>query len=631
MKEIVLPVENDSALVSEVLHAFGITVVIQHSDTDSDSSFNDKKFIINREVSRESVGNDLRSGDLLVYVDGKPVADMWMKKVSGTVRLTFEEVERRSKRKPKKKKDRAPAPTHVIAMMESSQMESPDRILFLNPENDKTKKMARSAGAILTIGDIITRINLTHDSTSKSSETSSGTENDDNSRSCFPPVTLLNSSFGIAYYASFFRSGNRTVYLWLSAAHYSERDCQITAKSLRDFCNFLYLPGHLDPGYLEGFCDNLSDPEQAGRNWPFQYKDHGFSLPVEIHVDIDAALAEIDAVEFDSISTSDHFYPRRKYFVIGSCCFLNNLLVRSHASRVEQRLISIAQSIVRLDRDEIFCHEVFLDNRAKTSQIVGYEQPEGRSYALVMVKHDTNVPGLPTVTICALLESFYPIDKASTTPKVVDPIITRRCRQIAKVIARNERLFNWINSPDYLYATKDRLHEKAAPNSLFSKFTKPAAAPSEAGSYKSGSTTASMLGPLNAGELHTHFDAQTKVEPESNTQIVAGPFGISYFTCFVDSGVILQPKTVGMNVSQELLANFRSTIEHFRPQLEKPSHSDEELGALINAGFKKGSGLMQYWVLGRKIDKKALFICINAQVPQFMNEICFKFAFGLLL
>ena len=30
MKEIVLPVENDSALVSEVLHALGITVVIQH-------------------------------------------------------------------------------------------------------------------------------------------------------------------------------------------------------------------------------------------------------------------------------------------------------------------------------------------------------------------------------------------------------------------------------------------------------------------------------------------------------------------------------------------------------------------------------------------------------------------------
>ena len=59
-----------------------------------------------------------------------------------------------------------------------------------------------------------------------------------------------------------------------------------------------------------------------------------------------------------------------------------------------------------------------------------------------------------------------------------------------------------------------------------------------------------MLGPLNAGELHTHFDAQGKAGPELNTQIVAGPYGISYFTCFVESGVILQPKTVGVNVTQ---------------------------------------------------------------------------------
>lgn len=85
-------------------------------------------------------------------MDGNPVADMWMKKVSGVVRLTFEEVERKSKRKPKKKKDRAAIPTQVVAMTESSQIESPDKILYLNPENEKTKKMARSAGAILTIG-----------------------------------------------------------------------------------------------------------------------------------------------------------------------------------------------------------------------------------------------------------------------------------------------------------------------------------------------------------------------------------------------------------------------------------------------------------------------------------------------
>lgn len=120
-----------------------------------------------------------------------------------------------------------------------------------------------------------------------------------------------------------------------------------------------------------------------------------------------------------------------------------------------------------------------MDNRAKTSQIVGYEEPEGRSYALVMVQHKPHVPGLPTVTIGALLESFYPIDRASTTPKVVDPMITRRCRQVAKVIARNERLFNWINSPDDFYATRDgNIERNQAPqNSFFSKFSKPAAPP----------------------------------------------------------------------------------------------------------------------------------------------------------
>ena len=59
-----------------------------------------------------------------------------------------------------------------------------------------------------------------------------------------------------------------------------------------------------------------------------------------------------------------------------------------------------------------------------------------------------------------------------------------------------------------------------------------------------------MLGPLNAGELHTHFGNEAKTFHEPSTQIVAGPNGISYFTCFVESGVILQPKTVGLNVSQ---------------------------------------------------------------------------------
>ena len=105
----------------------------------------------------------MRPGDLLIFVDGNPVADMWMKKVSGVVRLSFEEMERKSKRKPKKKKDHAPCPTQVVALMESSHAESPDRILYLNPENEKTTKMARSAGAILTIGGKLSIVSFSYD------------------------------------------------------------------------------------------------------------------------------------------------------------------------------------------------------------------------------------------------------------------------------------------------------------------------------------------------------------------------------------------------------------------------------------------------------------------------------------
>lgn len=48
---------------------------------------------------------------------------------------------------------------------------------------------------------------MTHESASKSSETSSGTEYDEGSKNTFPPVTKLNAAFGIPFYASFFRSG----------------------------------------------------------------------------------------------------------------------------------------------------------------------------------------------------------------------------------------------------------------------------------------------------------------------------------------------------------------------------------------------------------------------------------------
>ena len=98
-------------------------------------------------------------------------------------------------------------------------------------------------------------------------------------------------------------------------------------------------------------------------------------MPVCLSVDLDAALAEIDAVEFDASrivtnfrflfflhfhvlvksfsSSTEQYYPRRKYIVLGSCCFYRGLLVASHASKEEQKLISMVHTIVPLQHNEI--------------------------------------------------------------------------------------------------------------------------------------------------------------------------------------------------------------------------------------------------------------------------------------
>ena len=71
--------------------------------------------------------------------------------------------------------------------------------------------------------------------------------------------------------------------------------------------------------------------------------------------DIDSALAEIDAIEFDSIvQTPNQFYPRRKYFVIGSAVYYRGLLIGSHSSREDQKLLSTIQSAkILLENEEL--------------------------------------------------------------------------------------------------------------------------------------------------------------------------------------------------------------------------------------------------------------------------------------
>jgi hypothetical protein len=74
---------------------------------------------------------------------------------------------------------------------------------------------------------------------------------------------------------------------------------------------------------------------------------------VSLSIDLDAHLAEIDAVEFDASSSTDQYYPRRKFFVLGSSLFYRGLLIASHANREEQRLISMVYTVLPMTHNEI--------------------------------------------------------------------------------------------------------------------------------------------------------------------------------------------------------------------------------------------------------------------------------------
>ena len=87
--------------------------------------------------------------------------------------------------------------------------------------------------------------------------------------------------------------------------------------------------------------------------WKYALRDYSHTIPISLAADIDSALAELDAIEFDSIVQSpNQFYPRRKYFVIGSAVYYRNLLVGSHSSREDQKLLSTLQSAVMLVEGE---------------------------------------------------------------------------------------------------------------------------------------------------------------------------------------------------------------------------------------------------------------------------------------
>ena len=157
----------------------------------------------------------------------------------------------------------------------------------------------------------------------------------------------------------------------------------------------------------------------------------------------------------------------------------------------------------------IVCHEVFPPSRLNNSStnIVGYEQPESASYCVIMIQYG---PYDAQVTVIALMETFVPIEREysknlnSNTPNI-DPMMVRRCRQVAKILSKNSKLRHWYETPEALLADDNRSVTSAhSKRSFFSRnpFNRGKAQGDtfETGSQQSGSTTASFLAPVNVGE-----------------------------------------------------------------------------------------------------------------------------------
>ena len=318
--------------------------------------------------------------------------------------------------------------------------------------------------------------------------------------------------------------------------------------------------------------------------WKHALRDYSHTVPIYVTADIDSALAEIDAIEFDSLmgmqGSTGQIYPRRKYFVVGSAVYYRGLLVGSHATRQDQRLLSALEAALVLQNNETFCHDCHPPHRLQSSgQIVGYEQPENASYCVCVVKYDCGDGAC--VTVVALLETFTPIERRLTVePPPIDTMMIRRCRQVAKVLARNEKLRQWYETPEFLIADDGR-NLAAASNrkGIFArnpfKQQHHRQHDFDAYSLQSGSTTASFIAPVNVGEQFQNVYNEMVELTTKNT-------ALEFYACFVENGVILLPRCSADHHRANLIRKIQEKIAVLRPQLK----TEQEVGVLIHDGLR---------------------------------------------
>ncbi|XP_041925114.1 protein inturned isoform X2 [Alosa sapidissima] len=128
------------------------------------------------------------------------------------------------------------------------------------------------------------------------------------------------------------------------------------------------------------------------------------TLPPEIKVEVDTVLSDFEAADFGDMS-EDFYGMRRLYVTLGSCLFYKGYLIANHLPKEDLRDVCLYcqhYSLLPLAAEQrvgqlVIWREVFPQRRALHSPPLGYAEPLGRYFLLIV--------GLRHLMQCVLLEA----------------------------------------------------------------------------------------------------------------------------------------------------------------------------------------------------------------------------------
>ena len=434
----------------------------------------------------------------------------------------------------------------------------------------------------------------------------------------------------------------------------------------------LYLNASVNPKNTSRFLCRLPGVQQM-------------TLSSDLQNQADLALAELESCDFDD---GNKFISRRLYTVRGSCLFYDGYLVANHLAKedlFDVYLYCFNHSLLTVRKKErigllIIWREFFLWSRRTQSTEDFYPETTGRCFLLVV--------GLKRNLLCVLLHLNGKLFPPTHTPRP-DNLYVNSARAI--LINLDARKFNLgvecqldQSSPLSLASVENFLtsHAKAfsssskpplstTPNSKFKlRFSSPlkfkSTDESKTTSRKSDSPVKKAQSAEKTGRRsrslfrEKSFSSQDSADnsPRISRQSFRsresedGQFDVTagggnslfhYVKIKTVKGILVMPTepeviTKGGENHYDIISNFHkyALILHQRLLLknEKSDYCTEE-GILfqyqpLKADGKKSSKVLQYWVVGRRMQKPyphEFYVCYHNTAPQSMVELAFKSSF----